>query len=178
MGDASESRGARESGESGGPELLGYVLRDGLEPQGAARAAAAGAALGGLGVLRWVDESRAAATSAAALFAGGGSVRFTTRPADTGRCRRPVGGRVLGHLVSRTGGPAVALVDGVDAADVPWAFPDWQVGDRVDVVPMSAPASRCGSCWWCRHPVLERLAGVPARAVRWVRGRVRFSRCA
>lgn len=55
--------------------------------------------------------------------------------------------------------PPVVVVEGDDPADVSWAFP-WAVGDKVDVVPLSSPATRCGRCWACRGRGL-------VDAVRW-----------
>lgn len=73
-------------------------------------------------------------------------LRLTARPAGTGRCRRPVPGRLAGYAVERTAARDVAageLLD-VDALERPWS-----VGDLVDVFPLTEPARRCGTCWVC-----------------------------
>lgn len=86
-------------------------------------------------------------------------ITLTSAPADTGWCRRPTPGRTLGYLVSRmvrAGSdqvvpvdPPVVVVDGVDAAEVDWAFP-WAVGDLVETRPLMDAPVRCGTCWSCR----------------------------
>lgn len=77
-----------------------------------------------------------------------GRIRLTSTVPGTGRCRRPRPGRTAGYVVSRRArGPVLAgeLLAEDDLEPVPWA-----VGDRVDVVPLSEPATRCGRCWACR----------------------------
>jgi hypothetical protein len=77
-----------------------------------------------------------------------GRVRLTSTPADTGWCRRPRPGRTAGYVVNRKArGPVLAgeLLTEDDLEPAPWA-----VGDQVDVIPLSEPATRCGRCWACR----------------------------
>lgn len=98
-----------------------------------------------------------------------GRIVLRSAPDDTGRCRRPVPGRVYGHLVVRPAavGCATELVDPhvVTAGDVDDVTP-WAVGDLVDVHPLREPASRCGRCVPCRAAAAVSWCRRAARAVR------------